>query len=218
MNVYNFYHFLGAKQDKMKIEIDEDIIEFLKTIYFGNLSDPLKAASNRAYRDMNRTIRFNSLQSTERRKLRECTTTKFSEEIDYLCSCAVKSQDDYDSWHYNVCKSIIKTYAKSDVKLTYGQAQKWVNMTIKYLYILEAYTFDDVFEYLHIPIDRYILDIVHDELGIESPKVVWSKWDDYDKEYLDYQKKIRNKIIGCEPLRWEFSNWLKRRFFSSEDK
>ena len=84
-------------------------------------------------------------------------------------------------------------------------------MTIKYLYILEVegYTFDSVFEDLHIPIDKYILKGVEDELNIENPRVPWSKWDNYDELYLKYQNAIRERLRekGISPLRWEFENW-----------
>lgn len=78
-------------------------------------------------------------------------------------------------------------------------------MTIKYLYILKDYTFDSVFEDLHIPIDKYILKGVEDDLEIKRPVDAWSRWDNYD-EYLKYQNDIREKICTT-PLRWEFENW-----------
>ena len=43
---------------KNLIEIDSRIIDFLKYMYFRNIDDSYVAAANRAYRDMNRTIRF----------------------------------------------------------------------------------------------------------------------------------------------------------------
>lgn len=43
----------------------------------------------------------------------------------------------------------------------------------------EADTFDDVFEFLHIPLDNYVFDIARDSLGITRPNVAWSSWDNY---------------------------------------
>lgn len=95
--------------------------------------------------------------------------------------------------------------------------KKWVNMTIKYLYILEVegYTFDSVFENLHIPIDNYVFDAVEKELGIKRPVDAWSKFD--KKEYLKYQEDIRGELRkkNISPLIWEFENWLKE---AQEDK
>lgn len=193
----------------MRIEVDKDILDFLKAIYFGDFSNPMEAASSRAYRDMNRTIRFNGMSSIVRMKLRQEVTDIFEKEISFLIKSGTKSQEEFDRWHYEICKLIRKAYNDSGVGLTFGQAQKWVNMTIKYLYMLEFATFENVFSYLHIPLDNYVFDIASEVLNIERPKIAWSKWDDYENKYLGYQKEIRNKITDCEPLRWEFRYWLK---------
>ena len=198
---------------KNKID-DSDILEFLKFSYFGNLKDPIEVASNRAYRDMCRTIKFNGLSEENRLKLRKKVKNDFKTEIDNLTS---KIQGDFDKWHEQLCKKIIDEYKKSKIQLSYGQAQKWVNMTIKYLYILEVegYTFDSIFEDLHIPIDNYVFDAVKKELGIKRPADAWSKLD--KKEYLKYQEDIREELRkkNSSPLIWEFENWLKE---AQEDK
>ena len=36
-------------------------------------------------------------------------------------------------------------------------------------------------------IDNYIFHVVQKEFGIPCPKIRWSRWDDYAKQYLDYQ-------------------------------
>ena len=96
-------------------------------------------------------------------------------------------------------------YEEKGIKLTYGQAQKWINMTIKYLYLFGGYTFDSVFEELHIPVDNYILDIANEKVGIDRPKKPWSKWE--EEQYRNYQNEIKSKI-KIAPLIWEFENWL----------
>lgn len=193
----------------MKVEVDKDILDFLKAIYFGDFTDPMKAASSRAYRDMNRTIRFHSLPLNIRMKLRKDVTAIFEREIPLLVNKGIKNQEEFDKWHFNLCCDIRKIYREKNIFLTFGQTQKWVNMTIKYLYMLELYSFEDIFRWLHIPLDHYVFDIARDILGIDRPQIAWSKWDDYEKEYLAYQKKIREKVKVCEPLRWEFRFWLK---------
>lgn len=59
------------------VSIDKDILDFLKVIYFGAITDPMEAASDRAYRDFNRTIRFNNMPQ-ERRDFLRHTVTHFS--------------------------------------------------------------------------------------------------------------------------------------------
>ena len=154
-----------------------------------------------------RTIRFYDLPQSDRWEMREKVNKVLKEEIDWLDSSHIKSQSVFDSWHRKLSDEIKMIYQSYGIEFSYGQAQKWINMTIKYLYILEVQSFDGVFEYLHIPIDNYIYDSVENLLGIPTPKQAWSRLDDYDW-YLYYQEAIREKLSGISPLRWEFREWL----------
>lgn len=204
-----------------KTNVNEELLEFLKFSYFGNLKNPIEAASNRAYRDMCRTLKFDVLpkdtKATIISDLKEAVNVIFKEEIPIINEGGITSPEKFDSWHCKVCENIKLLYNEKGIEFTCGQAQKWVNMTIKYLYILKDYNFDSVFEYLHIPVDKYILEIANKKLGIDAPTNAWSRWDNY-KEYKDYQKAIRKKLkektreksdIDTPPLLWEFKNWLE---------
>ena len=91
--------------------------------------------------------------------------------------------------------------------MTYGQAQKWLNMTIKYLYCLQYNKFKKAFHYLHVPIDNRIIKSAYKDFKIAKPVESWSKWN--KEEYTNYQEKLI-KAIGDkkDPLRWEFTAWL----------
>lgn len=212
-----------------KNKIDEKyILEFFKYSYFGNLKDPIEAASNRAYRDMCRTLDFKDIDENDKKN--------FKKEVNAILKNImknedknqninnIKNQDEFDAWHKGICDKIIKKSKKIEkiketdegkeekIQFTYGQAQKWVNMTIKYLYILNEHTFDNVFDFLHIPVDNYIFKAAKEKLGINNPKKPWSKLD--ETEYFEYQKDIRERIekdsnIDVPPLLWEFKNWLE---------
>lgn len=95
--------------------IDKDILDFLRVIYFGDITDPVKAASDRAYRDFNRTLCFNNmLQEKECDELRNdlrCEVTNiFKGEIPGIVGAGVKDPNDYDEWHDGICEKICKTY------------------------------------------------------------------------------------------------------------
>lgn len=201
----------GKNKDKDK---DEELLKFLKFSYFGNLTISIEVASNRAYRDMCRTLKFDVLpkntKTTITTELKEAVNIIFKEEIPIINEGNITSPEEFNSWHEKVCYLIIKKYEEHGIKLTYGQAQKWLNMTIKYLYMLQVYSFDRVINCLHIPVDKYILEVVEKELGIKRPVDAWSRWDNY-KEYEDYQKAIREELKKRKysPLIWEFENWLK---------
>lgn len=191
------------------VNVDKDILDFFKVIYFGAITDPMAAASDRAYRDLNRTIRFKDMPQDRRDFLRHSVTALFKKEIPELVQFGVDDQDGYDTWHYHICWKIRTYYRDAGVEFHYGQAQKWLNMTMKYLYVSGEYTFDDLFQYLHVPIDNYVFSIANKELGIPQPTTAWSRWDDYDRQYMAYQTALRSKIRGYHPLRWEFKFWMK---------
>lgn len=60
-----------TKDNIVEIKVDEDIIKFLKYVYFGDLINPVEVASNRAYRDMCRTIRFGNFDKDDRVELKK---------------------------------------------------------------------------------------------------------------------------------------------------
>lgn len=137
---------------------------------------------------------------------------------------------DFDEWHEVKCEEIINfmnnSIDKSNTeilkeKFTVGQAQKWVNMTLKYLWLLDALP-DNIDENdLHIPIDSYIIEIAYDNknkfdnaLGLEEkPKESWSKLSEYE-DYFGIQKEIReaiktNTTNETIPIKWESLAWIE---------
>lgn len=83
----------------------------------------------------------------------------------------------YDFWHHELCERICKIYRDQSNKtsMSYGIAQKWVNMTMKNLmvvcdvaYLTDAVNSKFVEEYgplieehrkqFHVPVDSYIID------------------------------------------------------------
>ena len=76
-------------------------------------------------------------------------------------------------------------------------------------------------EFIHIPIDNYIIDAVRKEgriselfdvegLGIQPTfSGKWSKIAEY-KDYLEYQNAIRKELQkrNCIPIEWEADAWM----------
>ncbi len=94
---------------------------------------------------------------------------------------------------------------------TYGQAQKLVNMMLKYLYIYckcEGMTeLDSVVSFFHVPIDRFVLG---EALGREDYKgIPWSRIASY-ADYQDCQRDIAasSKTKGYSTaFMWELAEW-----------
>ena len=111
------------------------------------------------------------------------------------------NQTKFDSYHKKSCEDLIVAF--EDQLFTIGQAQKWINMTFKYLNLLNYDGIEYVYEYCHVPIDNYVLNITNYKLD-----KAWSKLNNYD-EYLDFQKLFRNKYKNSIPLDKEFYLWLE---------
>lgn len=137
---------------------------------------------------------------------------------------------DFDKWHKAKCEEIINfmnnSIDKSNTNIlkkdfTIGQAQKWVNMTLKYLWLLNALPTGVEPEYLHVPVDSYIIKIAYSKkvtfkyaLELEDkPKESWSKLSEYE-EYFKIQKAIRkaiktNATNETIPIKWEALAWIE---------
>lgn len=164
--------------------------------------------------------------------------TAKTEVINKICDTILNAVDgdkihccnaEFTDWHRKKCDEIIgqmneATYETEipenklmEKDFTYGQAQKWLNMTLKYLWLLDLLPKDFNSELLHVPIDSYIIEAAKAkkndfEYGLEIDNKLsensWSTWDNYD-EYLKYQIDIKNEIKDISPLEWEGKAWIE---------
>jgi hypothetical protein len=107
---------------------------YLVSRYFGPGSDYLANGIDRAYRDFSRTLHgIGKLPS--KNELRNQATIGLKRVFTGLqCSTSrVTSPAIFDSWHRDTCEQLISTFDKYGHHLFVGQAQKWVNMTFKYI-------------------------------------------------------------------------------------
>lgn len=193
--------------------IMKNAVEFLLFNYFGltqedgnDLETVLDSAIRRAYFDATNQGAFNTLFTEAVFPDREAVDELKArvKGMSALVGDAVKtlyfSNDriDFDEWHKRICTALLARYGEICDELdsptfrvspeaygffSYGNAQKWVNMTIKNLYIIsgaylamggtdnEAF-FDAVAERAneyHIPLDNVILGVVYKQ-KLTSPK------------------------------------------------
>ncbi len=184
---------------------EEEIKRYLLHVYFGPIgSVPVKKAVNRAYLDFNRTLRGFGVHP-ERTDVRSSVGEYLEYEVKSLASMQMVCQDDFDSWHEATCMQLKRFY--SDFPFTIGQSQKWINMAIKYLFIIDRERVEACWQYCHVPIDRILLMQLHEQ-GHEPPpiKKPWSRLDDYG-EYLDFQRWFRSEFSGA-PMDNEFRIWM----------
>ena len=164
------------------------------------VDDIISLAMSKAYRDLMRTIRGFSNNPEHDVIIRNARQTLHAT-ITTMLSTDINSQSEFDILHKAACYSLISSF--SGQTFTVGQAQKWINMTFKYLHLLDYPAVQRVYEYCHIPIDRYILNITN--YTMSKP---WSKINNYC-EYLEYQDWFRAKYADNIPLDKEFYLWLE---------
>ena len=121
---------------------------------------------------------------------------------------ASMSQKEFDNWNAHLCEKIKGIYHKYKITdYTLGNAQKLLNMTIKYIFSSDIINPDlDFFKIAHIPIDRIIMKAATKKLGVAPLEKAWSATDDMT-ELLDFQSKLRDSLSDEFPLLWEIKNW-----------
>lgn len=214
------------------------VLEFLKYAYFNitkgdDMNDILSKCANKAYMDLCRTIRFRTDDGAIKTEYKSKICDMLVQEYSVLCNAVNACSDEekqkiFDRKHNRICEEIIKTYSEiSD--FTYSQAQKWLNMMLKYVLLIEENS--ALKSYLHIPVDSYIMQAV----GSDNPKLKyclklecvpkkngtvgkysestskpWSKWN-YE-EYIAFQNAIRTAISESDynsPIEWENQAWIE---------
>lgn len=222
------------------------VIDFLLFSYFGcdrsveNTETMKKKVAYRAYLDLARTVKYEyssdevSKQGNPKGKHYqprvEVFKNKKSDIIDQVCRELIESIDNdqklsshFNDWHKEICDRIIGEMKSCFVdntsltkEFTYGQAQKWVNMTLKYLWMLGLLPEKIKEKELHVPIDSFILERLKND-GVDGVTVSgesycykkrpWSALEYEDYTYLqDEIKKIVNKDF-LTPIQWEKKVW-----------
>lgn len=205
-------------------ETTNELYNKLLKWYFGEVS--INTCAKRAYQDFKRLLKGISEMSEKDKNL-------YRNEVNELITSCVeklfKNEMSFDIWHTNTCKQILDITEKHNlpikIEFTYGLAQKWLNMTIKYMLIMEKW--DNLLEPfkkdLHVPVDNYIMEGASSDLGIDiidkngELKVynkdfskAWSQWNESD--YTRFQSEVRNATRAKDydsSIDWEFDMWIK---------
>lgn len=122
------------------------------------------------------------------------------------------SQSAFDQWHNGACHDLRKLYRDALFEgFTFGHAQKWINMTVKYIALLGDRAVSGgraLLDCGHVPIDGYILSAFRRQQYLRPvpPFEPWSKKDSYE-EYMNFQIWIRSEFPDSKPLAVEFFLW-----------
>ena len=206
--------------------------------------DRITLCAHRAYADLSRTIDYSFSSSwLDKNKKTDKANNFIQLKISFkndVRNCIVKhtkklllcaSAKSFDFWHKKCCDEIIKIATgqagllKSNNSFTYGQAQKWVNMTLKYMDITGFWEdkLCQLREFLHLPVDSYIMKAASD-IGVNLPRLSgekgkysesltkkWSNWNDTEYEQFVDELKIQVKDLS----EWEESKWIEIAWMQS---
>jgi hypothetical protein len=170
-------------------------------------NDPMQVCLSTAYLDFNRTLRGIS-KVQNRAKLHTDAVDFLAESFNELREKlkAPINHGGFDEWHKETCEGLVSVYGES-FTVYGGQAQKWVNMTLKYVYTLgeeRIHGFQAAYQLCHAPLDKIVVSELLKH-GLPALSTVWSQVS-YE-EYFDRQKWIREKF-SIVPLDVEFLLWL----------
>ena len=182
-----------------------------------------QAAIYQGYIDASRTFRFGN------------TLNRDDERIEKLASM-LKSYIDSPNEafdHNRYCNTLI-----GDGLMTYGQAQKIVNMAFKYLFCLvdmcdRRNGIEEKFDECHMPLDGIMLEWIYRNLNEDSciqkskigpwSRMIYSEEDIDSKGYYTYRFYLKMINSYCEkerktPLQIDFENWGKVSLILAAEK
>jgi hypothetical protein len=131
----------------------------------------------------------------------------------------VTSQQPFDTWHRAACIRLCTTYKQHGYDgFHIGQAQKWLNMSLKYIYVFGAKRlpgYDHLYQFGHVPLDRIIVQRLQNDYDAPKLSTSWSQIEDYE-EYLRFQQWIRDTFADSVPLAVEFHLWREDKMPSQD--
>ena len=214
-----------------------DAIDFLLFSYFSisstdDIDQIVDSAIEKAYLDAVQQGAFNTMLNKNNRDQARTAHNNCTKLIKKRVAEVLRFEinaEQYDSWHNMLCKDLLSQYKDVGIGFfEYGNAQKWVNMTMKYLFIIETVletgslsAIIQLSDVLHVPVDSYIIQNVWEDTDIVLPIIKtlkdgsrgtyssgkitsWSKWK--ENEYIDFKESMKHK----EPLpfAWEGPAWI----------
>ena len=186
-----------------------DYENYLVNLYFGSDQDLLNACINRAYRDFNRTLHgFSEFENAS--ELHNQAINLLKDSFDKLKSMSTNqiTAEIFDDWHRKTCQQLISLFENRGFHFYVGQSQKWVNMTLKYIFTLGEQRirgFEPFYPYCHVPFDNILLEQL-EKYNFPMLNCAWSRIDNYD-EYLQKQNWVRQRF-SLIPMDVEFFLWL----------
>jgi hypothetical protein len=185
---------------------------FLMRMYFG-AEDERNGFIARAYRDLSRTV-HGLAEYPQKQDMKASAADSLRSALSTIERLTVPSTRQkrcvaFDRWHERSCGRIITCFPK--LLFSHGQAQKWINMTVKYRWWFgNGEWLNGWIDVAHIPVDNRILGAARERAIVPCTNSSWSRWSAAD--YKDFQEKIRNLAWDrkMSPLALEHHWWMQK--------
>lgn len=214
----------------------------------------------RAYLDMCRTLNYKEESDPNRSFCIKCICSRMA---NILCTSDSLSQRRDKAYELLTCDDQVQEcfidklkqpkasedspYVNNNGKRSYrrfyyGQASKWINMTIKYMWLIGILEEDseDIFE---IPIDSIVMKAAFRDFQMMFPRdnktynvafyqsgeIDFKRWNDYSPdatmpwskleqlEYESIQSSIKSKT-NDNPINWECDAWIAQAVLDEKEK
>ena len=216
----------------MKNAIDFMLYSYFKVTADDDKETILKGIINKAYDDATMQRAYNAILPSELKQKSDETKNDVGKKILSILQFNI-SEKVFDP--ITIMDEIKDVYDKNVngyfEYFSFGNAQKWVNMSIKYILVINALLsavnskhefckmgnkFEEKKAQFDLPVDSYMLEALWDNKDIKIPaerkgkyspdKVTpWSKWNKDD--YIKFRESLHSSI-EC-PLDWEGPDWIE---------
>jgi hypothetical protein len=183
--------------------------DFVAICYFGRDGDWLDRCMWRAYLDMNRTLHGMSNLGESRSDWQTAMLGVLRSRLTMLLGEHTWTQASFDTWHHALVDTLKRISLEHGFSsLSVGQAQKWINMSIKYAIALgerRAPGFYRIYDVAHVALDNVVLGHL-EEGGMPALNCAWSRLNDYAR-YMECQHWVRDRFRDECPLEVEYRLW-----------
>lgn len=133
-----------------------------------SISEMIEKVSEICYLDFCRRVFFQSNTPVDKRKeLQKETDMLLSDKIPKLLQSAkdaVNGKEVFDKLHHEICEAIQQIF-KDTGSQTYGIAQRWLNLVLMHLAVIESGSvperlpIKETRKYFHVPVDQHLLEV-----------------------------------------------------------
>src|SRR5664280_2411381 len=135
--------------------------DFVAVCYFGREGDWLDRCIRRAYLDMNRTLHGLGKLGEGHLDWKTAMLNVLRDRLTMLPDEHVWTQASFDAWHHKSVDVLKQVSSEHGFPLSVGQAQKWINMSVKYAIALgerRVPGFHCVYDVTHVALDNIVLE------------------------------------------------------------